>query len=434
LPISSDGSGQGDNAIEVEGLGKRYRIGAPQERYRTLRDHLARTARGVAHGAAAMLRGVGRRRDERNVWALRDVAFTVKSGEVLGVIGRNGAGKTTLLKILSRITEPTAGEARIRGRVGSLLEVGTGFHPELTGRENVYLNGAILGMTRREIGGKFDQIVAFAEIDRYVDTAVKHYSSGMYVRLAFSVAAHLEPDVLLVDEVLAVGDAGFQRKCIASIRDSTGQGRTALVVTHSLGLLRSLCTRAILLDGGRLIEDGPTDRVIAAYHAISGSAAPLYRAEARDGRQSAFVARAQLRDARGNVVTELPCGEGCAVELTVQCLEGGGVARPWIGVRILAATGELICHTANREAGSELPPLSGRVIVRCDFPWLNLLPGTYALGFVVADTDNRVYDRGEGALHFTVTARDVFNSGFILSRAHGQVFYSSRWAVAQVEA
>lgn len=253
------------------GLSKRYRIGVPQKAYRTLRENLsgafARPFRFLRGG------GVGSPPEGATMWALRDVSFEVGEGEIVGVIGRNGAGKSTLLKILSRITEPTEGEVRIRGRVGSLLEVGTGFHPELTGRENVYLNGAILGMRKREIDHKFDEIVGFAEIDRFIDTPVKHYSTGMHMRMAFSVAAHLEPQILIVDEVLAVGDAAFQKKCLGRMGDVVREGRTVLFVSHNMTALQSLCGRAILLDRGRVEEDGPVRQVISRYLREAGASA-----------------------------------------------------------------------------------------------------------------------------------------------------------------
>ncbi|MGC8960577.1 MAG: ABC transporter ATP-binding protein, partial [Chloroflexia bacterium] len=243
-----------DVAIRVEGLSKRYRIGQ-REPYRALRDVLARGLAAPFRATASVFRRSGPNgngiRGENYIWALKDVSFEVKRGEVVGVIGRNGAGKTTLLKILSRITEPTEGYAEIHGRVGSLLEVGTGFHPELTGRENIYLNGAILGMKKAEIDKKFDEIVAFAEVEKFIDTPVKRYSSGMYVRLAFAVAAHLEPEILLVDEVLAVGDAAFQKKCLGKMGDVAKGGRTVLFVSHQMNSIRKLCDRCIWLDAGR---------------------------------------------------------------------------------------------------------------------------------------------------------------------------------------
>ncbi|MBA2603304.1 MAG: ATP-binding cassette domain-containing protein [Acidobacteria bacterium] len=254
-----------DVALRVSGLGKQYRLGAPQQRYATLRETLSRSAAAAARAVASPFRRSSKDDGERHFWALCGLSFTVGAGEIVGVIGGNGAGKSTLLKILSRITWPTTGRAEVRGRVGSLLEVGTGFHQELTGRENILLNGAILGMRRVEIARKFDAIVAFAEVERFIDTPVKHYSSGMYLRLAFAVAAHLEPDILLVDEVLAVGDAAFQKKCLGKMEDVARAGRTVLFVSHNMTAVQSLCGRAIWLSGGRLSDDGAPGRVVASY-------------------------------------------------------------------------------------------------------------------------------------------------------------------------
>jgi ABC-type polysaccharide/polyol phosphate transport system ATPase subunit len=253
-----------DVAIKIENLGKRYTIGARQEKYHTLRDTLTEF---FTHPFRRHRRGLhgGLRSQSEDFWALKDVSLEIKSGEVVGIIGRNGAGKTTLLKILSRITEPTVGRAEIRGRVGSLLEVGTGFHAELTGRENIYLNGAILGMKKAEIERKFDDIVAFSEVEKFLDTPVKRYSSGMYVRLAFGVAANLEPDILLVDEVLAVGDAAFQKKCLGKMGEVSKEGRTVLFVSHNMGAVRSLCQKAILLEGGTVVASGEVEATIEEY-------------------------------------------------------------------------------------------------------------------------------------------------------------------------
>lgn len=241
-----------DTVIRVQGLGKQYRIG-PRERYRTFRDTLA-----------GMFRSNGKSKGEK-IWALKDVSFEIEKGEIVGIIGRNGAGKSTLLKILSRITEPSEGEVELRGRVGSLLEVGTGFHPELTGRENIFLNGAILGMKKAEIARKFDEIVAFAEVEKFVDTPVKHFSSGMYTRLAFSVAAHLEPEILMIDEVLSVGDAAFQKKCLGKMGNDAKEGRTVLIVSHQMNQIRRLCTRCLWLESGRMEKWGGTVDVVSSY-------------------------------------------------------------------------------------------------------------------------------------------------------------------------
>jgi len=254
-----------DTAILVQNLGKQYYIGKKQENFRTLRDTLADTVTAPFRRAAKLLRGqaTGAAGLDETIWALKEISCEVKRGEVVGIIGPNGAGKSTLLKILSRITEPTAGFVEIHGRVGSLLEVGTGFHQELTGRENIYLNGAILGMRRTEIDNKFDEIVSFAEVERFMDTPVKHYSSGMRLRLGFSVAAHLEPEILLVDEVLAVGDAAFQKKCMGKMGNVAQQGRTVLFVSHNMGAITQLCERVLWLEDGKLKLTGPASESAA---------------------------------------------------------------------------------------------------------------------------------------------------------------------------
>ena len=253
-------------AIRVEGLGKKFQLGQIQS-YKTLRDSFVHAVAAHVEGAKRMLSGQGRAKapHSNDLWALKNVSFEIPHGEAVGIIGGNGAGKSTLLKILARITNPTEGTGVVRGRVGSLLEVGTGFHPELTGRENIYLNGAILGMPWTDIRKRFDDIVAFAEVERFVDTPVKHYSSGMYMRLAFSVAAHLEPDVLLVDEVLAVGDVAYQKKCLGRMNEVAGSGRTVLFVSHNMAQMQRLCSRVIWLSRGGLVADGPAEQVIAKY-------------------------------------------------------------------------------------------------------------------------------------------------------------------------
>lgn len=416
-------------AIRVEDLAKRYRIGERQERYKTLRDQIANAVALPFRRLAATLRGESARVSRSSIWALDGVSFEVAEGEVVGIIGHNGAGKTTLLKVLSRITDPTRGRAEIHGRVGSLLEVGTGFHPELTGRENVFLNGAILGMRRSETEQKFDRIVEFAEVGAFIDTPVKFYSSGMYVRLAFAVAAHLEPEVLLVDEVLAVGDAAFQRKCIRSIRDSTEGGRTALVVSHNMAFVRSLCSRVILLSQGRVLADGAADEVIAEYHRTFASDDAVYRPRTRRGDRPVTASHVLLRGTHGDVATELPCGDPLTVEIGLDVQPGTSIPRPWIGVRLYSWHGELLAHVANREAGFELPSIDGPSTVTCRIEGLNLLPGEYHLGVVVADTDNRIYDQVNHALAFTLTPADVFGSGMLPSARQGQIWVASRWEV-----
>jgi lipopolysaccharide transport system ATP-binding protein len=319
-----------DVAIRVEGLGKRYRIGANQQAYRTLREKLNETAlapfRAVRHlltrngnGQAASGKTspfpltpspLPSRASRETFWALKDVSFEVKRGEVVGIIGRNGAGKSTLLKILSRITEPTEGYADINGRIASLLEVGTGFHPELTGRENIYLNGSILGMKRVEINKKFDEIVAFAEIEKFIDTPVKHYSSGMYVRLAFAVAAHLDPEILLVDEVLAVGDAGFQKKCLGKMGDVAREGRTVLFVSHNMAAVRKLCERAMLFESGRMANQGKTSNILGEYLDGSKQIESEYKIPAPSEENAPGWAHTiTVEDGEGNPTVTVPVGK-----------------------------------------------------------------------------------------------------------------------------
>lgn len=291
--------------IQVEGLGKKYRLHhQPRERYTTLRDTLVRKVKGVfrrSHSASST-------GSDEDFWALKDVNFEVGQGEVVGIIGRNGAGKSTLLKVLSRITEPSVGRITLRGRVASLLEVGTGFHPELTGRENIFLNGAILGMTRAEIRAKFDEIVAFAEVERFLDTPVKHYSSGMYVRLAFAVAAHLEPEILVVDEVLAVGDAEFQKKCLGKMKDVATGGRTVLFVSHQLDTIRTLCSRAVLLNSGSISMIGDVGEVLSKYIAS-------HKVQAAYSNNSENDAEVHLRSARIANSANHPDAVVCTLEV-----------------------------------------------------------------------------------------------------------------------
>ncbi|MDW8003074.1 MAG: ABC transporter ATP-binding protein, partial [Deltaproteobacteria bacterium] len=283
-----------DVVIRVENLGKRYKLG-PREPYKALRDVISHGAKSVYQKLSYIFipnrthSFESQAKNNQYIWALKDVSFEVKKGEVVGIIGRNGAGKTTLLKILSRITEPTEGRVEIKGRVGSLLEVGTGFHPELTGRENIYLSGAILGMKKAEIDRKFDEIVSFAELEKFIDTPVKRYSSGMYVRLAFAVAAHLEPEILLVDEVLAVGDAAFQKKCLGKMGDVAKEGRTVLFVSHQMNSIRRLCKSCIWLDGGRVQMKDSVTKVVSAYEARLHTIPQENREVGRDRFSARFV-------------------------------------------------------------------------------------------------------------------------------------------------
>jgi lipopolysaccharide transport system ATP-binding protein len=322
-----------DIAISVENISKKFHLGRAELGYRTLRETMSNTFLEPFRRAGRLLKGRGNGKDERDntIWALKNVCFEVKSGEIIGIIGRNGAGKSTLLKILSRITEPTEGFAEIHGRVGSLLEVGTGFHAELTGRENIYLSGAIMGMSRDEIKRKFEEIVAFAEVEKFTNTPVKHYSSGMYLRLAFAVAAHLEPEILIVDEVLSVGDARFQKKCIKKMEDVGEKGRTVLYVSHHMPSVTRLCKRAILLDEGRVTADGLPHEVVSSYlnTGTDNTAAREWTDPAKaPGGKVARLRSIRVRTVTGEIADSVNISETFAIEMEYDVLRSGCVIIP----------------------------------------------------------------------------------------------------------
>ncbi|MBV9923427.1 MAG: ATP-binding cassette domain-containing protein [Acidobacteria bacterium] len=311
--------------VSVEGVSKRYRIGALHPGYDSLREVLA----GAVTQRLKRLRRRGDEEDDTTLWALREVSFEVRRGEILGIVGRNGAGKSTLLKILSRITRPSQGQVEIYGRVGSLLEVGTGFHPDLTGRENVYLNGAVLGMRKAEIDAKFDEIVAFSELERFIETPVKRYSSGMYVRLAFSVAAHLEPEILIMDEVLAVGDMAFQQKCLDKMNDIRRQGRTIFFVSHNLPAITRLCKRAVLLERGHLVADGQPQEVVNRYLSTSwGAGAERVWGDDAPGRSVVRLRRVRVAGADGETAAAVDVRRESRIEVTYDVLEEGHALVP----------------------------------------------------------------------------------------------------------
>ena len=346
-----------DTVIEIRGLGKRYRVGE-RERYLALRDVLMRALKAPLH--------LGRRSKPDYLWALRDVSLDVRQGEVVGLIGRNGAGKTTLLKILSRITRPTEGYAEVRGRVGSLLEVGTGFHPELTGRENIFLSGAILGMTKREISRKYDAIVSFAGVERFIDTPLKHYSSGMQMRLAFAVAAHLEPEILLVDEVLAVGDLEFQKKCLGKMEEVSGSGRTIVFVSHQMNQIRRLCQRVFWIDGGQILQWGDAGEVIAAYETVM-----MKNAENGHTPSGPHVFLGWDLDGEGNILRD-----GLKrVSLTFRVSPKEAIRRGHFGMHIHNAASVLVASWGFDELSLEPGPQQLCITL----PYLPLRPGTYTI-------------------------------------------------------
>ncbi len=382
--------------ITVSNLGKRYQL-SHAARHDTLRDTLVHRVRGW----------LGRRSADGSVedfWALRGVSFEVQRGDVVGIIGRNGAGKSTLLKILSRITEPTTGRIGLRGRVASLLEVGTGFHPELSGRENIYLNGAILGMTRAEIRRKFDEIVAFAEVERFLDTPVKHYSSGMYVRLAFSVAAHLEPEILIVDEVLAVGDAAFQKKCLGKMESvARGEGRTVLFVSHNLSAMRELCRTGVLLAGGQMAACGPMGEVVNRYTGLMGRCSQYVRPAPSPGARlpDTWFERVAITDADGLTLESQPAGASAWLELELvvrQPLKDVQVA-----ARISTQEGVAVLTTTNTDVarqGGRLEP--GRHVLRAPLPeWL--APGFYSVTVAVHEPRRQEHASLHDVIQFEIS-------------------------------
>jgi lipopolysaccharide transport system ATP-binding protein len=370
--------------IRVDGLGKQYRIGARERGYKTIRETLV----DAVVSPLRRLNG-NPRSDAGNVesliWALKDVSFEVQSGEVLGIIGRNGAGKSTLLKILSRITEPAEGRVEIRGRVASLLEVGTGFHGELTGRENVYLNGAIMGMRKAEIDRKFDEIVAFAEVERFLDTPLKHFSTGMQMRLAFAVAAHLEPEILLVDEVLAVGDAAFQERCLGAMQKTAASGRTVVFVSHNMASVQHLCTSVMLLRSGRISATGAPAEVIGNYlsDAQEGSSVSISEWSDRITTGEARLLRLEISDGNGRTTDGIPIGGG--VRFTLRAKFYKPIVDPSFGVVVHNAVGEPILDIKSVHAGLRLGRVEGCVVVHASVEKLGLYPGRYFLSPWISD-------------------------------------------------
>ena len=426
--------------ITVDNLSKKYRIGMRELKGRTFRETVADTL-------AAPVRNLRRLRrltrfDDRvsngaeddhaaagpstgdTIWALKDVSFTVQPGEVVGIIGRNGAGKSTLLKILSRITEPTSGEVRLNGRVSSLLEVGTGFHPELTGRENIYLNGTILGMRKAEIDRKFDEIVAFSEIEKFLDTPVKRYSSGMYVRLAFAVAAHLEPEILLVDEVLAVGDAAFQKKCLVKMGDVAKLGRTVLFVSHNLAAIQHLCKVGLVLEEGSTIAYGPISTCIEQYLSL----APAPSGFSGNCQPSYTTKRAMITDVvlsnNNHRTTTLLCNRSAT--FTVSYMVTRQLTNPYIRLTIYNSHGLAIAGIATEDTGFIPSPDIGDHSISCMIPTMNLVPGSYYLNISISDEKGEC-DKKFNACHFFVETADVYGTGKCLTSKTGIILLEHKW-------
>jgi len=411
-----------DTVIRVEGVSKQYRLGTVGtgtlshdlnrwwHRVRGKPDPYLKVthAQERAHAAAA-----------EYVWALRNVEFEAARGEVLGIIGRNGAGKSTLLKILSRVTAPTVGKVKIRGSMASLLEVGTGFHLELTGRENIYLNGAILGMSRPEITSKLDEIVAFSGCERYLDTPVKRYSSGMIVRLGFAVAAHLEPDILIVDEVLAVGDAEFQKQCIGKMQDVAGHGRTVLFVSHNMAAVEALCGSAIWLDNGQIVQRGAVRDVVAAYSSHHGcGSGPVYAL----GRE--YLSRVTLLDADGH--PRSVCLPMDSLHIRMDIRVPRALRCPRIGIGLNDELGRRVATVDTFFSGFEIPEISDERTVTCCLPRLGLSAGKYSLTICVRNEQENL-DVSEGEVVFEIANSDVFGTGRMPSPAQGPLLIEPSW-------
>ena len=416
----------GNLAIRVQNISKRYRIAAATERHDTLGAQLA-------DGLKTILGRRDRRRTGWEMfWALRDVSFDVGHGEAVGIIGRNGAGKSTMLKILSRVTEPTSGRAEIYGRVGSLLEVGTGFDHELTGLENIYLSGAILGMRKAEIQHKLDEIVAFSEVDKFIDTPVKRYSSGMYVRLAFAVAAHLEPEILIVDEVLAVGDAAFQRKCLGKMGNVAEEGRTVLFVSHNMAAIARLCRWAIWLDGGQIRDYGPADKVVAAYFAAGSQETGelTYRDRPAEAPGSEFVRliAVRIRSSEGQVTTSIDARGPFVIEVEYEILRPAPSLR--VGLHVTAPDGTIIFSTVDADSVED-GRLPGAYVSRCTIPGTFLNAGQYIVA-IGSDTpmmqSHFMVDRG---IVFTVEPTAVIG-GHIPDGRPGLVRPALPWSVERL--
>ncbi len=423
-----------DIAIKVEGLGKHYRIGAPQEKYKTFRD-------SISSGLTKPFRAIrslsqrnrnGHLKGPDSFWALKDVNFEVGQGEVVGVIGRNGAGKSTLLKILSRITEPTVGMADIYGRVGSLLEVGTGFHPELTGRENIYLNGAILGMARKEIDRKFDEMVAFAEIERFIDTPVKHYSSGMYLRLAFAVAAHLDPEILLIDEVLAVGDAAFQKRCLGKMSEVAKQGRTVLFVSHNMGAISQLCSRALLFSGGELIYQGEVAQTVDQYlragnHKEFAAINDTRHSLNRSGTGEAKIVKIELADDTGYNTASFAIGQPLTISLELELSED--LPSLVAGIEIKSPAGIPLVNLRSDSQGIDFGPYraGNNIKLHIKIPGLPFYPGVYSVEPWIGQKRGRRIDQISEDVRIILESQGLYQSERMLQEGRGIMVMDCNW-------
>jgi lipopolysaccharide transport system ATP-binding protein len=435
-----------DVVIRVEGLGKKYALHhETSERYTALRDVVARQAKAAGRllnpfTLAGQLRRAQRQaaaeraESKEEFWALKDVSFEIRRGERVGIIGRNGAGKSTLLKILSRITEPTTGRVEIRGRVASLLEVGTGFHPELTGRENIYLNGAILGMTRREIRSKFDEIVDFAEVEKFLDTPVKRYSSGMYVRLAFAVAAHLEPEILVVDEVLAVGDVSFQKKCLGKMEDvADREGRTVLFVSHQLSSIQKLCNKGLLLRGGKIAFDGLSEETISAYvnssnHATLSARAALASCKRGGSGEARFEDACFVDRETGERVESLSGGKPYLFRMIIRNLTSNVLRDVVVSYAITDMVGNYILLFRSTFEGETFDLVPGVTTIDSALESLPLAPSVYSANLFCSHRDSQVLDSVSDVMQLSVDNCIFFDSGSSGLSSHCKVLTKTSWS------
>ena len=425
-----------DTIIQVQDLGKKYIIRhQSKERYIALRDVIAKKTGSLARRIFQPFKELSHNQTQEEFWALRNVNFNVKQGEVVGIIGRNGAGKSTLLKILSRITEPNTGRAHIKGRVASLLEVGTGFHPELTGRENIFLNGALLGMRKNEILNKFDEIVDFANTEKFLDTPVKRYSSGMYVRLAFAVAAHLEPQILLVDEVLAVGDIQFQKKCLGKMNEVSRSGRTVFFVSHQMPSIQMLCNRVILLSNGTIIKDGPPDEVIETYLQgnpnIENSVIDLSDFTERSAGTENAIKEAWIENETGDLCNHFKMGDSLTVCYRLEASRP--IQNPGFGFGVEDIYGRRLFSANNYvmvEGSTNFNSLQ-KGIIKCNFDSIPLQPGTYYISISVVEDQKVIIDYIERILIFELEAADVYKSGKVFDSSQGIFFVPAKLIVKE---
>lgn len=414
--------------IEIRGVGKRYNINHHRGGYITLRDVIMIALRSPLKFFKKKVKQIAGIDTKENFWALKEVSANIEKGEVVGIIGPNGSGKSTLLKILTGITPPTEGEIVMHGKVASLLEVGTGFHPELTGRENIFLNGAIIGMSKKEIAKKFDEIVAFSGVEKFIDTPVKYYSSGMYVRLAFSVAAHMEPDILLIDEVLAVGDAEFQKKCLGKMEEVTRQaGRTILFVSHNMAAIKQLCNKCILLETGQVKMSGNTNDVVDFYISqISKlNATPLKERRDRRGSQKLKLTDCYLENADGSKTNQVIAGESTTIVFEYECKEGANLPNVILAASIANKDDLSLCACHNGMTKTDFGNISGSGSFKCALPKVPLVAGTYHINIRVT-SDNIETDRVVNIFTFDVLPGDFFGTGSNIN--HSEFFIEQKWS------